>query len=55
MQLWDYTISQDISVHGAQLEVTQSILILVFLNFNMLDFVTSIILTNALSLHCLGF
>lgn len=49
------TISQDTSVHGGQLRVTQLILILVFLDFNILDFVTSITLTNALSLHLLGF
>lgn len=42
-------------MRGGQLRVTQSILILVFLDFNILDFVTSIILTNASSLHFLVF
>lgn len=55
VQLRDYAVSQDTSVCGGQLRVTQWILILVFLDFNILDFVTSIILTNALSLHFLGF
>lgn len=55
VQLSDYTVSQDMCVRGGQLRVTQSILILVFLDFNILDFVTSIILTNASSLHFLGF
>lgn len=34
--------------------ITQRILILVFLDFNILDFVPSIVLTHALSLHFLG-
>lgn len=55
VQLSDYIVSQDTCVRGGQLRVTQSILILVFLDFNILDFVTSIILTNASSLHFLGF
>lgn len=34
--------------------ITQWVLILVFLDFNILDFVPSLVLTHALSLHFLG-
>lgn len=47
VQLWPEIVSQDRYVHGGQFRVVQLILILISLDFNVLDFTTSIVLMNA--------